>query len=67
MITEAYSVTSLVEDMTAIIDARNVDKKVPIYYHIQENMPETLEGDAVRIYSRCDHQSKGTAVTRRYG
>ncbi len=49
MITEAYSVTSLVEDMTAIIDARNVDKKVPIYYHIQENMPETLEGDAVRI------------------
>lgn len=34
--------------MKAIIDARN-DKKLPIYYHIQENMPQNLEGDAVRI------------------
>lgn len=33
----------------AIIDARNIDKKVPIYYHIQENMPPYLVGDVVRI------------------
>ena len=48
-ISEVYSTKSLTDDMQAIIDARNRENKVPIYYHIQENLPECLEGDAVRI------------------
>ena len=49
IIAEPYTTESLVEDMRAVIDARNIDKKIPIYYHIQENMPKILVGDAVRI------------------
>lgn len=44
-----YSTAALAEDMKAIIDARNIDPKAPIYYHIQEDMPKALSGDAVRI------------------
>lgn len=46
---EEYTTQSLVEDMKAIINARNMDAKLPIYYHIQEDMPAVLKGDAVRI------------------
>lgn len=49
MINDRYSVKSLVDDMTVIINARNVDKKIPLFYHIQDNIPPYLEGDAVRI------------------
>lgn len=49
IIADTYSTKSLVDDITAIIDARNIDKKVPIYYHIQKDMPPYLIGDAVRI------------------
>lgn len=49
IITDTYSTQALVDDITAIIDARNIDKKVPIYYHIQKEMPPYLEGDVVRI------------------
>ena len=49
IITDTYSTKSLVDDITAIINARNIDKKVPIYYHIQKEMPPYLEGDVVRI------------------
>lgn len=46
---EEYTTQSLIEDMKAIINARNMDEKLPIYYHVQEDMPAVLEGDAVRI------------------
>ena len=49
ILTDTYSTKSLVNDITAIIDARNIEKKVPIYYHIQKDMPPYLEGDVVRI------------------
>ena len=49
IIADTYSTKSLVDDITAIIDARNIDKKVPIYYHIQKDMPPYLIGDVVRI------------------
>ena len=49
IIEEDYTTQSLTEDITAIINARNTENKVPIYYHIQENMPHILHGDAVRI------------------
>lgn len=37
------------EDAVAVINARNIDQRVPVYFHIQEDMPPTLKGDAVRI------------------
>ena len=46
---EEYTTQSLVEDMKAIINARNMDEKLPINYHIQEDMPAVLKGDAVRL------------------
>lgn len=49
IITDIYSTKTLTDDIMAIIDARNIDKKVPIYYHIQKDMPPYLEGDVVRI------------------
>lgn len=49
IITDAYLTKSLVEDMEAIIDARNIDHKVPIYYHVSGDLPPVLEGDAIRI------------------
>lgn len=49
IIADTYSTKSLVDDITAIIDARNIDKKVPIYYHVQKDMPPYLIGDVVRI------------------
>lgn len=49
IIEEDYTAQSLTEDITAIINARNTEKKVPIYYHIQENMPHILRGDVVRL------------------
>lgn len=49
IITDIYSTKTLTDDIMAIIDARNIDKKVPIYYHIQKDMPPYLEGDIVRI------------------
>lgn len=49
IILDTYTTNSFVNDIMAIIDARNIEGKVPIYYHIQTDMPEVLEGDAVRI------------------
>ncbi len=49
MINEPYSTDSLIEEITVIINARNADKNIPIYYHIDEKIPPYLEGDAVRI------------------
>ena len=49
IILDTYTTNSFVNDIMAIIDARNIEGKVPIYYHIQKNMPEVLEGDSVRI------------------
>lgn len=49
IIADAYTTKSLTDDMQAIIDARNRENKVPIYYHIQKNLPQCLEGDSVRI------------------
>ncbi len=49
IIVDNYTTKSLVDDMRSIIDARNIDGKVPIYYHIQDDMPPVLEGDVVRI------------------
>lgn len=49
IIEDAYTTKSLIDDMKSIIDARNIDGKIPIYYHIQEDMPPVLVGDVVRI------------------
>lgn len=49
VIENTYSVESLIDEMKAVIDARNIDKKVPIYYHISENMPVALTGDSIKI------------------
>lgn len=49
IIEETYTTESLIVDMQAVIDARNVDKKIPIIYHIPEHMPYALLGDAGRI------------------
>lgn len=49
IITEKYTTKALIEDMMAIINARNIEGKLPIYYHIQEDMPEVLEGDVIRL------------------
>lgn len=49
IINEVYSTTGLIDDMKAIIEARNIYKKIPIYYHIDDNIPAYLEGDAIRI------------------
>lgn len=49
ILSDTYPVSSLADDMVSIIDARNIQKKVPIYYHIQNDMPQYLIGDAVRI------------------
>lgn len=46
---QRYSTSVLADDITAIIDARNADNKVPIYYHFQDNIPPYLIGDSVRI------------------
>ena len=49
IIQDTYSTKALTDDITALINARNIDKKVPVYYHVQENMPPYLVGDVVRI------------------
>lgn len=49
IVEEAYETQTLVDDMTAIVNARNTAKKVLIFYHIQNNMPQVLKGDALRI------------------
>lgn len=49
MLNEVYETQSLIDDMKEIIKARNVDKGLPLYFHICEDMPEYLEGDVVRI------------------
>lgn len=49
IIEDVYTTESLVEDAVAVINARNIDQRVPVYFHIQEDMPPTLKGDAVRI------------------
>lgn len=43
IITDVYLTKSLVEDMEAIIDARNIDHKVPIFYHVSGDLPPVLE------------------------
>ena len=49
IIEDNYTTESLSADIEAIINARNVKKKVPLYYHIQRDMPHILRGDAVRL------------------
>lgn len=49
MIEAPYTVQTLIDDMELIINARNFEHKVPIYYHVQDNIPQTLVGDSVRI------------------
>lgn len=49
IIEDVYTTQSLAEDAVAIINARNIDKKVPIHFHIQEDMPAALKGDVIRI------------------
>lgn len=49
IVVDRYSTQELVNDIEAVIDARNVDGAVPVYYHIQEGLPAYLEGDVVRI------------------
>lgn len=49
VIENTYSVEKLADEMKMMIGARNIDNKVPIYYHIQENMPSVLTGDSVKI------------------
>ena len=49
IIPSTYSTAALADDMTAIVDARNTEHRVPIYYHIQPDMPAWLYGDAVRL------------------
>ncbi len=49
IIEDVYTTQSLAEDAVAIINARNIDKKVPIHFHIQEDMPAVLKGDVIRI------------------
>lgn len=44
-----YSTKMLADDIKVIVDARNIDKKIPISYHVQEDMPPYLCGDVVRI------------------
>ena len=46
---EPYSTADLAEEMQAIVNARNLDHHVPIYYHIQPGMPPYLRGDSVRL------------------
>lgn len=48
IIEDVYSTDGLLDEMKAVIDARNMEKKLPIYYHVQK-MPAYLTGDAVRI------------------
>ena len=43
-----YSTRALMSDIRAIVNARN-DGPVPVYYHVADNLPEVLEGDAGRI------------------
>lgn len=49
IIEQEYETDQLIQDMTAIINARNISQKVPIYYHICENLPKILCGDMGRI------------------
>lgn len=49
IINEPYSTADLAEEMQAIVDARSLDHPVPIYYHIQPDLPPCLRGDAVRL------------------
>lgn len=49
IVPDTYSTCSLINDVRAMIDARNAEKKLPIYYHIQDNIPAKFEGDMVRI------------------
>ena len=49
IIEDTYTTEALVADIKAVIDARNTEHKVPIYYHVQEDMPHALKGDVVRI------------------
>ena len=49
IIEDTYTTKSLIDDMKSIIDARNIDGRVPIYYHFQEDIPPVLVGDVVRI------------------
>lgn len=46
--TEPYSTKRLINDMKAIIDARN-NESVPLYYHVSENLEDMLIGDQARI------------------
>ena len=48
ILTAPYDTRTLLSDVKAIVDARN-DGPVPIYYHMAEDLPEVLEGDAGRI------------------
>lgn len=49
ILTDTYSTAALAEELTALVDARNTEHKVPIHYHIQPDMPPWLQGDVVRL------------------
>lgn len=53
---QEYETDQLIQDMTAIINARNIRQKVPIYYHICENLPNTLYGDMGRITAKKEQE-----------
>ena len=56
IIEQEYETDQLIQDMTAIINARNIRQKVPIYYHICENLPNTLYGDMGRITAKKEQE-----------
>ena len=46
---ERYETHSLLSDVYALANARNSSKKLNLSFHVDENLPVTLEGDLVRI------------------
>ena len=49
IIPDTYATAALADEMMAIVDARNTEHRVPIYYHIQPDLPPYLRGDVVRL------------------
>lgn len=49
LIETVYSTAMLTDEMKLVINARNNGGRVPIYFHIQEDIPPALVGDSVRI------------------
>lgn len=49
LVIDTYSTVSMINDVKTIIEARNVKKRLPLYFHVDEDIPVRLEGDMVRI------------------